>query len=105
MVDYRFRLTGIPPEQAIKHIEIDPNNPVFQIKRAVQREYKINPILAIQFIYKGKVIPDQLSFSKVGVHPKKDVITVMATQAGGFILDFLFKNPYKTKLDHHFSFI
>jgi hypothetical protein len=49
----------------------------------VQREYKLNPILAIQFIFKGKVLPDQLKFAKIGIHPKKDVITVMATQAGG----------------------
>jgi hypothetical protein len=29
------------------------------------------------------VLPDQLKFAKIGIHPKKDVITVMATQAGG----------------------
>lgn len=49
----------------------------------MQREYKLNPILAIQFIFKGKVLPDNLKFAKIGIHPKKDVITVMATQAGG----------------------
>jgi len=37
----------------------------------------------IQFIFKGKVLPDNLKFAKIGIHPKKDVITVMATQAGG----------------------
>jgi len=53
------------------------------IKKVVQREYKLNPILAIQFIFKGKVLPDNLKFTKIAIHPKKDVITVMATQAGG----------------------
>ena len=83
MVQYRFRLTGVPPDQAIKLIECDPNQSVAEIKKSVQREYKLNPILAIQFIYKGKVLPDNIKFAKIGVHPKKDVITVMATQAGG----------------------
>ena len=94
MAQYRFRLTGVPPDQAIKLIEVDPNQSIAEIKKTVQREYKLNPILAIQFIFKGKVLPDQLKFAKVGIHPKKDVIklekslllcgTVMATQAGGF---------------------
>ncbi|TFG00620.1 MAG: hypothetical protein EU541_01755 [Promethearchaeota archaeon] len=83
MVNYRFRLTGVPPEQAIKMIELDPNKTIQEVKKNVQQEYKLNPILAIQFIFKGKVLPDTMQFSKVGIHPKKDVITVMATQAGG----------------------
>lgn len=73
----------MPPDQAIKLIAIDPNHRIAQIKKSVQREYKLNPILAIQFIFKGKVLPDDLKFSKIGIHPKKDIITVMATQAGG----------------------
>ncbi|MFX1569034.1 MAG: ubiquitin-like protein [Promethearchaeota archaeon] len=84
MVEYRFRLTGVPPDQAIKLVELDPEQPIMDIKKTVKSEYKLNPILAIQFIFKGKVLPDSLSFNKVGIHPKKDVITVMATQAGGF---------------------
>jgi len=93
LTQYRFRLTGVPPDQAIKLIEVDPNQSIAEIKKTVQREYKLNPILAIQFIFKGKVLPDQLKFAKIGIHPKKDVIifesfllnceTVMATQAGG----------------------
>jgi hypothetical protein len=83
MPQFRFRLTGVPPDQAIKMIEIDPNLSISDIKKNVQKEYKLNPILAIQFIFKGKVLPDNLKFAKVGIHPKKDVITVMATQAGG----------------------
>ncbi|MBD3254805.1 MAG: hypothetical protein GF383_06915 [Candidatus Lokiarchaeota archaeon] len=84
ITQYRFRLTGVPPDQAIKLIEVDPNNSISDVKKTVQKEYKLNPILAIQFIFKGKVLPDDLKFSKIGIHPKKDVITVMATQAGGF---------------------
>ncbi len=83
MVYYRFRLTGVPPDQAIKQIDIDPNQTIQSVKKNVQQEYKLNPILAIQFIFKGKVLPDTMAFSKAGIHPKKDVITVMATQAGG----------------------
>jgi len=83
MAEFRFRLTGVPPDQAMKNIEIDPEKSVGEIKKSVQQEYKLNPILAIQFIYKGKVLPDNIKFNKVGIHPKKDIITVMATQAGG----------------------
>ena len=64
MVQYRFRLTGVPPDQAIKLIECDPNQSVAEIKKSVQREYKLNPILAIQFIYKGKVLPDNIKFAR-----------------------------------------
>ena len=87
MAQFRFRLTGVPPDQAIKMIEFDPDKPVGEIKKSVQQEYKLNPSLAIQFIYKGKVLPDNIKFNKVGIHPKKDIITVMATQAGGVKLN------------------
>lgn len=80
---YRFRLTGVPPDQAIKLIKVNPNLPIAEIKRLVQRAYKLNPILRIQFIFKGKVLPDQLKFEKIGIHIKKDIITVMSTQGGG----------------------
>ena len=83
MINIRFRLTGVPPDQAIKLIDINENHSVAEIKKNVQREYKLNPILAIQFIFNGKVLPDNKKFSEIGVNPKKDVITVMATQAGG----------------------
>jgi len=83
MVQFRFRLTGVPPDQAIKVIDINVDDVVVDVKKVVQREYKLNPILAIQFIFKGKVIPDNVKFSKIGANPSKDVITVMATQAGG----------------------
>ena len=91
ITEYRFRLTGVPPDQAIKIIELDLNQSVGEIKKSVQREYKLNPILAIQFIFKGKVLPDNIKFGGIGIHPQKDVITVMATQAGGFdvVKDFL----------------
>lgn len=80
----RFRLTGVPPDQAIKLIDVDQSKSVGEIKKAVQKEYKLNPILAIQFIFKGKVLADDIKFSKIGLNPKADIVTVMATQAGGF---------------------
>lgn len=83
MANYRFRLTGVPPDQAVKVIELDPNKTVQEVKKTVQQEYKLNPVLAIQFIFKGNVLPDGMHLSKVGIHPRKDIITVMATQAGG----------------------
>ena len=41
MVQYRFRLTGVPPDQAIKLIEVDPNQSLAEIKKSVQKEYKL----------------------------------------------------------------
>lgn len=79
---YRFRLTGVPPDQAIKIIEVDSYQTIIDIKKIVQREYKLNPILAIQLIFKGKVLPDNLKLSKIEIHPKKDVICVMSIQSG-----------------------
>lgn len=46
---YRFRLTA---DQAIKLIQINPNQPIAEVKKTVQREFRLNPILAIQFIFK-----------------------------------------------------
>ena len=79
----RFRLTGVPPDQAIKLIDVDQSKTVGEIKKTVQKEYKLNPILAIQFIFTGKVFADDIKFSKIGLNPKADIVTVMATQAGG----------------------
>ena len=59
------------------------NNPNFDFELKLFGEYRLNPILAIQFIFKGKVLPGDLKFAKIGIHPKKDIITVMSTQAGG----------------------
>ncbi|MCF2139271.1 MAG: hypothetical protein K9W44_04375 [Candidatus Lokiarchaeota archaeon] len=80
----RFRLTGVPPDQAIKLIDVDQSKNVAEIKKIVQKEYKLNPILAIQFIFKGKVLANDIKFSKIGLNPKTDIVTVMATQAGGY---------------------
>jgi len=83
LVEYRFRLTGVPPDHAVKSVDIDVNRNVADAKKMVRKAYKLNPILAIQFIHKGKVLPDNVRFASLNVHPKKDVITVMAVQAGG----------------------
>lgn len=82
MTKYRFKLPGLSLEYTSQMIEIDPNQTIRDIKKTVQREYKLNPILAIQFIFKGKVLPDHLKLASSGIQPERDVITVMATQAG-----------------------
>ena len=84
MVEYRFKLTGVPQDQAIKDVDVDVNQNVGDAKKRVRKAYKLNPILSIQFIYKGKVLADNVRFASLAIHPKKDIITVMATQAGGF---------------------
>jgi hypothetical protein len=79
MVEYRFRLTEVPPDQAVKTVDVDVDRNVEDAKKNVRKSYKLNPNLTIQFIHKGKVLPDNVRFASLGIHPKKDVITVMAT--------------------------
>lgn len=80
---YRFRLVGVPPDKAIKLIKVNPNLSIAEIKKLVQRVYKLNPILRIQFIFKGRILPDQLKFEKIEIHPKKSTITLMSIQGAG----------------------
>ncbi|MFX1449507.1 MAG: hypothetical protein ACFFCM_01610 [Promethearchaeota archaeon] len=83
MVNYRFRLLGVPPDQAVKTADIDVNQNITEAKKVVRNLYKLNPILTLQFIHKGKVLPNNVRFASLGLLPKKDVITVMASQVGG----------------------
>lgn len=81
-IRYRFRLTGVPPNQALKIIKLDSHQTITEIKKTIQREYKLNPIFAIQFIFKGKVLMGSLKLREIGIDPKKDLICVMSTQSG-----------------------
>lgn len=74
MSQYGFKLTGVPPDQAIILIEVDTNYGIAEVKIIAQREFKLNPILAIQFIFKGKVLPDNFKYLTISIRPKKDVI-------------------------------
>ncbi|MHA1727688.1 MAG: hypothetical protein ACTSWY_03035 [Promethearchaeota archaeon] len=47
MPQFRFRLTGVPPDQAIKAIEVDPDLLISDIKRSVQKEYKLKMVIPI----------------------------------------------------------
>ena len=78
MVEYRFRLIGVPPIQAIKSIDIDVNRTVEDAKERVRKVYKLDPSLTIQFIHKGRPLSDNMKFASLDTHPQKDVFTVMA---------------------------
>ncbi|MBD3215847.1 MAG: ParB/RepB/Spo0J family partition protein [Candidatus Lokiarchaeota archaeon] len=78
-----FRLVGVPPKRAIKNIEIDPNKTIGQIKRLVQKVYRLNPVLEINFIYKGKVLPSDMKIFKIGFYPEGEPITIFHMNAGG----------------------
>jgi len=80
---YKFRLVGIPPDKAIQQIQIDSEQYVEEIKKTIMRAYHLNPIFAVHLICYGKVLPDHMKLSELGIHPKKDIITVMAIQGGG----------------------
>ena len=38
---YTFRLIGVPPEEAIKTIEIDDNLTVGEVKKIIMKEFKL----------------------------------------------------------------
>ncbi|MHA1819334.1 MAG: hypothetical protein ACTSU2_17385 [Promethearchaeota archaeon] len=78
-----FRLTGVPPDQAIKKLRVNKNLTIAEIKRIVRRAYRLNPVLAVQFILRGRVLPDNLVLKKLNFKSSRDIITVMLTQAGG----------------------
>ncbi|MBD3194111.1 MAG: hypothetical protein GF317_03590 [Candidatus Lokiarchaeota archaeon] len=80
---YDFRLVGVSPDQAVKQIIINEKETKLQnIKETVKKEFELNPILDIQFIFHGKVISDITQLSRLRLKPN-DKITVMAVQYGG----------------------
>lgn len=80
---YRFRLVGVPPDQAIRLISINIEQSVEDIKKAIKRKYKLNSIFAIQLIFKGKLLSENINLRKIGIHPEKDIITIMNLMGGG----------------------
>lgn len=81
MISYRFRLTQVPPDVALKLIEIDPNQSIRKIKKKLADEYGLNPILDFFLIFQGKILPESLSLSKTGIDPRRDVITIHPYQS------------------------
>ncbi|MFX0072944.1 MAG: roadblock/LC7 domain-containing protein [Candidatus Hermodarchaeota archaeon] len=83
MTKFIFRLTGVPPQEALKKVNINPNGRIADIKKSVKSEFKLNPLLAIQLIFKGKVLSNRLSFNYFGINYKEDIISIMANQVAG----------------------
>ncbi len=79
----KFIMTGIDQKLGTKIIEIDPDQTVSSIKKEIKQQYDLDSVLAIQFVAKGIVMNDMDSFSKYQVHPKRDIVTILLTQAGG----------------------
>ncbi len=79
----RFRLIGVPSNHAIKEFLVETSNTFGQIKRSVQREYRLNPIIDINFIYKGKVLRNDLRISQIGDPKIIDPITIICMNSGG----------------------
>ncbi|MBD3353622.1 MAG: hypothetical protein GF364_19215 [Candidatus Lokiarchaeota archaeon] len=80
---YRFRLIGVPPEYAIKLISVDPDQTVAEIKKEVQKAYRLCPILCIQLVLRGRVLSDKLKISRLRIDPNREMISVQATQSAG----------------------
>ena len=82
-IKVRFKLLGTPPDRAYKWMEVDPNQIVSEIKNQLRKEYKLVPILDINFILKRKVLSNFTKFGKINYNPLRDVISVMIILAGG----------------------
>jgi hypothetical protein len=62
LTKYRFRLAGVPPEQAEKDIAIDPDLTVIEAKELVRKAFNLSPDFDLQLI-----LPD-----KPSKYPRKD---------------------------------
>ena len=76
MVEYCFRLTGAPPQESVKLVDIDVNQTVAEIANKVCEAYKLQDILWIKLTHKGRVLLDKERFASLKIDPKKDVITI-----------------------------
>lgn len=81
-INLKKEFKPLPHRTKISNNDFNENITVGEFKRNLIRTYSLDPLLAIQLIFKGKVLPDSLRFNEIEFHPKKDVITIMATQAG-----------------------
>ncbi len=75
MVRYRFQLMAMGTK-GVKHIECDPSLGSDALRDIVRREYHLNRVLSIQFLYKGAVLPDDFTLATLGIRPDTDVIAV-----------------------------
>ena len=68
----KFRLTGVKRELAEKVIELDKNDTVEIAKLRAYGEYKLNTILTLNFMFKGRVMVNDEIISKLDKDPNED---------------------------------
>jgi len=79
-----FRLSGAPLEKAVKTLEFNHMMNVLNVKAIVKDEYKLNPILELQLLWRGKVLPEHVRINDIP-YKKDEVMIIFATQSGGDI--------------------
>jgi hypothetical protein len=77
MVQYRFRLAGVSPQEAVKIVNLDVNQNVADVKKKVREAYKLDPEIGIHLTFKGKVLQDNVKLPNLGISPQKDVLTII----------------------------
>ncbi len=77
-----FRLAGAPPDRAIRLIHVDKNHSLSELKHIVIREYKLNPILDIQFICNRRILVNNIHHH-LSKNPANAEILVMLVLSGG----------------------
>ncbi|OLS13894.1 MAG: hypothetical protein RBG13Loki_2488 [Promethearchaeota archaeon CR_4] len=56
LTKFRFRLAGVPPEEAEKEIDIAPNLTVLEVKELVRKTFKLPLDFDIQLILPDKKV-------------------------------------------------
>lgn len=75
---FRFRLAGVP-HVPLKILSLELERTVDSVRKLLQEDYQVNPVLSVHLIFKGKVLRDDVRLGDLGFDFNKDCITVMAS--------------------------
>lgn len=81
-MNIKVRLSGAPPEEYTKEICVDECAHITDVKNRIYTIFKLNRMLNIQMIWRGKVLPDVLEVKEIPFDKDPNVVLI-ATQAGG----------------------
>ena len=85
MVKYLFRLVGVPPDQAIKTIDLNPNLTIKDAMPIIVWKYEVSPFIPWRVIFKGKVLEWDCLLSNLDISSSpppgvsRNTLTIMFT--------------------------
>lgn len=75
-------LYGAPPNGAKKDVVIDPHLTVGAVKAILKKQFNIMPLLAINLVWNGKVLPDSMPWGQLRI-PRSSTIGLITVVVGG----------------------